>query len=851
MPDIRGDLGRKVHETIVNRFTAGKALTTADVVRACAAIKGDVPTYFNNLVRNGSLEMQATGNGNGKSPWVFNWSRLSRDEATLRDALTSYLEDGEVEHSEKQHVRSALRVLFSLRKRCSDRIVLVAAEKIGAEHVISVPEKMRAAAEAKGFSGQSVRNAVADVRKLLRHAAVNGTVPLVFPRFWADDPWTVKMLEYFPREEDEEGAATLSSVHRGTLRYAYRCYREAVEALRPETGVEFADAGNTPRDLLQQVLDYLKADGEVGKRQAVSSLFSILGDRFGVGPRADRSFNHSSLYILPAPGHQVGGLEGFQSAIRHNGLPAEFCEFAEWLKAYETKPALELLTTKAVRRKRAEPLGDAAMDKRFASMRVLLGVALNRLNMKPEDLSVFRVFGSDYAELVQELIRAWRDAGVHEISGGLKDLIVHSGMVAYAAFRKAAYEAGCELSVLAEGASRRERRQFEDAELSRPKAGVEQVFLAAYEASNAASSDLTRQLKRRSPTGQTTNTEKDIRAIVRDTPPSYWLKLLDHLFAEIQPEKKKSSPRSDEFHELVLTAVITGIVVSTAVRQHELSLLHVHDEKWMNASRPGDHVIRMASYNRKNKTDLMIVLRERFLPGWLQRIYQQETIPHFKARGLLGDARGPRLAERSPADSASGGANERGLPYSDHSFLVMDNFGVPFGCVAEGAYGTNRNAKRHHMRVSAMGKFWVRTAASAAKRAGLKVPTGRAHFTLHCIRNSVGAWIRKEYGLGAAASYLGDTERTVQKYYSALDGQDVDLSFIDPGFNPNAGALDADTGNGDSPPAESRGNTAPDYEEFERELKTLESLQERLGWSKEDVARQVNAVRLKHGIGVA
>jgi hypothetical protein len=64
------------------------------------------------------------------------------------------------------------------------------------------------------------------------------------------------------------------------------------------------------------------------------------------------------------------------------------------------------------------------------------------------------------------------------------------------------------------------------------------------------------------------------------------------------------------------------------------------------------------------------------------------------------------------------------------------------------------------------------------KALGRGIPTHRYEFGLHALRGSCAYAIYVEEGLGAAAAYLGDTEETTRKSYSAIDGLNVDSRVL-------------------------------------------------------------------------
>ena len=863
MPDIRSEFGRTVFETAVDLFVAGQAATTSAFNRACGIDRSGrtkVNTYFDNLVRLGVLQLQATGHGNGKSPHVFNWSGKPVDDVTLGDAVQPYLADPAIPRWQTRRARTALRFLLDLDRRCDDREILKASERTAATEISETPDRVFGLAEEAGLSRQTAKNYRADLRRLLRYACEHDSIPIVFPSVWCDDVWNEAMLKWFPRAEDlgPEGHA-ISGRMRGQLRSGCRRYREALVAIAPEEADRFADPADATPEIARQVADYWTTRGEIDRRHAVMAVFSQLASQYGVGPNAaTQGLQRDTIYLSAAPGESVAGLTGFVNVARHHGLRPEWQDVFTWLHTYETTPSAKELRRRGFPARRGGRIKAKSFAKRISATRALLGVAVNVMGMDPSTLLVARVFGEDYGRIIDRLVEVWGKTGEHEYSAGLRDIIVQSGMIAYALFRRAGHHAD-QTFTSGEEKSRRERRRIVREEAAVPQTDQQRAYLNSYDEAQGWAAEVAQEMEKRSPSAANSNSIKDIREVVRDTPPNYWIAILDGFLEEIRSAERSGHDEEYGFHSLVLAAVIHGLILSTGFRQAEPTHARFgsgpvdhYDREAQTGER--DRVIRLFRWDRKNGRALNGVIRERYLPCWLEELYLQRTVRFFKNRGLKGPTTGPRLAERPRATlecpAPTGGIDvATGLPFADHAFLLVNTFGVPYGCPEEAQFGEGRDERRHAQRVSNMAKFWKRRALRMAARLGLRIPPGEYGFTLHDMRNVMGYWVRSRYGTPQAASYLGDSEGTVETFYSALDGQDVDLSGVEDLPAPQLLGEPAAPVAPVAPVASDSTNGMTSVDVFRQEVAVIDELRDRLGWDSARYRSHIEAVMMKYGIG--
>jgi hypothetical protein len=455
MPDIRSELGRTIRETAIEHFVTDTPAPTARFSRACGLRdiggRSKVNVYFDNLVRQGVLTLQATGNGNGKTPHVFNWTSRPLETITLADAARAYFDAEDVENTAKQNVRVALRFLFDLGAKCSNEQILAAAEAIGALDIRTVPEQVYRRALKSKFT-KPKRTAAqyrSYIRTLIRFAAENDVIPIVHTPNWAEDPFTEAALKYFPREEDiSEDHPISSSAVRVNLRSAYKRYAEAVIDLYGAEAAEFADAADATDEVVAKVCEYWIRKGRKANRDRVVQLFGRLGRTFGVGPRAAAAKVDEIPHTLDARQGRIStGSEGIRNVLEDHGLTASWGEPWDWMEIWFTADQDTLHRKGFPDRFASHQIGPGALELRIYSLRVLLGVAKHWLGWEGEKLAPEYILGEGYRELLYKVFDVWaKRAEVGLVSArftsGLKSIVVHSGLCALALFHREAHLAG-------------------------------------------------------------------------------------------------------------------------------------------------------------------------------------------------------------------------------------------------------------------------------------------------------------------------------------------------------------------------------------------------------------------------
>ncbi len=782
----RSDLTRLVKATAIRLFVDGETATIAAFNRACGygSATGHTPvnTHFNTLVAVGRLEMQATGNGNGKGPRAFNWTGRPTAECTFRPAAEAYLADPDVEEWRRGRFRRAVRHVTGAPKKCSEADLLILCERIAAKDIHGLPERAAKAAKLSGRSDQDGYNDAHHLRTAIRYGAERDMIPLVFPSFWKDDPWETAMLRWFPRNEDAGEDHKITAGMRNNLRFGCRIYREALTAFRPDDAENFADPADATAEIAREIREYLVGKGQGDRWTAVSGVFAKLGSVYHRGPYSAGKPHRPAFRLAPAPRRDPRTLEGFLAAVRAAGLPSDWEAAWRWLEQFETADRTRLAELGLARRTRR--IKPQSFSKRLDAARAIIGVALAS-GFDRTTLTVQKVYGEEFEFLINRLQQTWSDTG--ERSGGLKDLVVHAGRTSEALSRWARARAGAKLSS-GEGAKRQDQQRLLDKDRA-AASGIAGVYLENAEWANGQASAILEEMEKAS-TSNNPNTKKNIQEVLEDTPPQYWLSIGEAFVAKLQKLAVRGIPATLDFHRLVLAAVIHCAILSAALRRSELAMLRIgawamercgvkahYDREGQNGLL--ERVFRLFAWDRKNQRYHEQSFREEFYPRWLEDLYLDHTRPFCIARGLEAGllVERPKAAPGKPAPVGEQD-EETGLPYSDDNFYLVDRFGVPYGCPEEGANGTNRDWRRLDLRKQSLADVWERQATKIAAEIGLTVPTRGWGFTLHDMRGVMGALIAELYDIPTAARFLGDDDKTVKKFYSFLHGKHIDLSGI-------------------------------------------------------------------------
>jgi hypothetical protein len=255
---------------------------------------------------------------------------------------------------------------------------------------------------------------------------------------------------------------------------------------------------------------------------------------------------------------------------------------------------------------------------------------------------------------------------------------------------------------------------------------------------------------------QRPNEFKNLERIVRHTPPTFWIALLDALIEEVRAAKRGGRDNGWRYHLLVLDTITLALYVSTGCRNSEL--LHVRLDLQFTSENRALRQIELNARDRKNAKPHTVMLQPAFVPDDLLTEYLDRTRAFFMRELHIG----------------------RGRPdaVKSHPFLLVSAEGTAYGCVEERKDGTGRKWKAFRRRARQHSQRFKTHMARAAVRHGLALPGRKHEFGLHVVRGACGYAVYHQLGVVAAADYLGDTIETVERAYSAKSGMLVDSSIL-------------------------------------------------------------------------
>lgn len=733
----------------------------------------------------GMLETQKSGNGRDGAPRVLNLTSREVEETTLTHVVDPFLERKNVSDYVRRQVRSAMRMLFDLKTRCPDDDIVAAAHQMDASSLHALGEDIHDRAVAEGKAERTAKNLRTSVRKALRTEAKARNVPMVFPRVWLHPQWQEAKNRYLPVDGGPIGDADLT----GSLRALWERYHEICAGLFPERG----DAPSAiTQDMAEEAIREMM--GRRGRRTGnrLRCLLRNIARHFGEGPytnvvshqpgvKGQQGVTNGVNLVRPS-GESVRTYEGFLAVFDEHGFSAEWREFFEWYEQYSTVPFEELRDGTGrfpTSRPAARELKQQSLMSRTNGVRAYLGVAVNRLGMDPAEMRLHEVFGfKAWDEIIAETYRWWkkryRGGEVSwKYSSGLKDIVIHSGLIAEALYVRLRHQRNREVSGLGEnrraartGAVRREEMQGD-------LTAEELALLRSYEASGDHGTHITSEMER-APKGHAETTMKDLRELVHETPHTWYIRLHEGALERVQRMKRRGEDGDEEYHTWVHYTYALGMLMSTGVRLSGLT--HVRLDEQYGQRQREQRVVELRAVDRKNKRSHSARVVEKYVPDWLEEEYLERSRPFF--------------LERFREETGT-----------DHPWLFVKPDGSPWGCLGEDEDAAGRDAAGWEIRKSQFRRTWQCRLTTLAFDLDLDVPIEPGHFTPHCVRNVFGYAFYQGQGEMAAANYLGDDPSSVRGHYGEVSGVEVDAGTLAEGFG-EVGSLGTD-------PATSSGGRKP------------------------------------------
>lgn len=788
-----------IEAAAIDAYVEGAAYTQRALAARIAAVTGEevyplarrLPPFLKRLEKRGQYVSQpaARGSKTGQateltSPRGFNWSNLPFDAPALRHAVTAFLGDPKISQERKAAVRSALRLAFGLPTKCPDAAILSACSEVGAEDIYGLAGRAYECAEARGLSKQTAKNHRSSIRNLVRYAAEGRLIPMVFPTLRPDSPWAELQNEYLP----------LSSVG-GTddfilaMRTAWTNLQNAARLLFGED-TQFEAL---TREMAEQVVTHLLlTERRRAEGYQVRRLCRYLAEVYKVGPfvgdtELDRftvstpTGPRPALYIRGPNGEAADSdWEGLYEVLTTLAFSDSLIDFLKWYRRYVTLPSLEILfDPEFPPRRQRHKISERTSFERLLALRAILGAAIYRLPVGPEGKHVGLqlqaakitpevIFGDRFQELVQAILDWWKTRAEHlpdgaigkGTSGSLRQIVINLGMFAFGHYERL-----------------RHRRKLRSATRT-TSAGIEVVDAVAEEgvektpaetaawdayvyASQLADAltDLRKNQKGRS--RKRRNEFRDIRRILKQTPPEYWIGIQEGMIELFRTAKSKGEDTSYAYHSLVLNAVTLGLLISTGCRIDELCLVRL-DVQFQRAER----MIALRAIDRKNTKPHTVLMHDAFLPDDLLDEYLERSRPWF----IAGMPKPPEAGRR--------GRKKKRAPVKPHEFLLVSTSGRPFACIDETPDGKNRDAAELRRRAGQAGLRFQMQMAQMARTLKMSVPNTKYEFGPHSVRGACGYGMFLVYDEKAAAQYLGDTIDTALDAYSAIDGAHVDSSCL-------------------------------------------------------------------------
>lgn len=217
-----------------------------------------------------------------------------------------------------------------------------------------------------------------------------------------------------------------------------------------------------------------------------------------------------------------------------------------------------------------------------------------------------------------------------------------------------------------------------------------------------------------------------------------------------------------DFFCLVADCYYHGWLVSTGMRISETA--HVRLDLQYREELRAKRECHLRAVDRKDTRNTLsheCMVRERYVPHWLEQLYLEQARPFFMREWPL--TTGPR--------------KKRG-EVQQHPWLFVDRRGRPFGCPGEDGDGEGRDGIRLRSTTATLRKHWKAHCARVAVKLGLAVPTFPREFSNHVVRIAMAFQIRQEFGLTEAANYLGDQESSIIGHYEGVSGKLVDHSIL-------------------------------------------------------------------------
>lgn len=749
---------------LIEHWLRGANVTTIDVVRGCAG-DADESSIRKRLAAWAKAGVLALGDGPRRASTLISFNATGRgsDAGALGAALSAFLTDESIAKHTRQGAAAAVRAAIKAPRFTGAEALAGALDRLPPAEAVLLPDHAVRAFEAEGHAAQSVANRLSALRAFLRYAAERRLIVLTFPVTF--DRYIAASLRYFatPAGANKAVRKRLRASRTQYLQFVARARH--VAASDPEFGPWPEDPDDMSAAQAERVLRGLKKEGANVEARVYGAMLAFAaarefgpfrksGNREGINPwRVNRE---NSVALRDPDGASTSEWPATVRMLVKLGFPATLTDFLVWLYEYLTldRFGLDAQPERFPIRPERRQLQPQTLATWNHALKLFLGAAVSRCQLRPEALTPEEAFGTHYPAVAKSLFDLWAERHREGVTSspfgpGLERTLVTAGLLAetasdylyhrrtYARLGAAAREAD-PFAVVDLGRTARELTLLRTKELAYEQAR----WLAERRTSTAAT--------------RAGTTRKDLQRLVESVP----MAAVEQVHADALAEARGRSMRGDdsaEFHGLVADTFLNGVQLSVAARAQELTHVRL-DIQYPLRQRRGDRMITLRGTDRKQGGGAhFMFLLDKYVPRWLEDLYLERSRPYFVAK--LGDA--ARL----------------GVPLAGHQFLFVDRHGQPFGCVEEDDQGLGRNKKPWRERVSTLVSFSKNFLAPRLHALGHDVPLDWGELTLHALRARAAHATIRVAGLEEAVALLGDRPETVFRSYvghpkSRRDGAD-------------------------------------------------------------------------------
>ena len=767
---------RQLRLALAETFIKGQRPTQrhlAELVRRAGieCTQRQVGIYFTKWSEAGLCETQRAGNGHSGAAYIFNFSGRPYDTVTLRHIVEPVLvaADQSDDGGFAMKLRSALRLALGVDEYNADGRLLLQCEEVTPAQFYELPERAYAAA-LQSSGKRAAANYRSAVRALLRDAVHASSVPIVFPKIWEDDAWSEARDRYFGST-----VGPLSSTMR-----QYRTYWHHYAATARELPSKPRGPADVTAAMVEEICAALKRKAKMYLPNQVKTMLRWVARVHHEGPYVAHVGQGGVTWTrngwrnadrLLGPSNEAaadGDWPTFLRIVEHNGYGRPWLEHLEWYGEFVSLPEFEIeqreerFPTRPARWR----LDPTTRISRVNHLRMILFHAPRIIGKPADKLTVHDVLGDGGRRMLAGLRARWAERyKLKEVSSAnshsVEDLVLALGLLARSlALRiEHAIARGADAGLAGLGT----------APLTQQQAAYETTYKSAREQAKAI--ELARK---REPSGHGDNSVRSVRRIIENTPARYWIAVLDesmrhvqsHLRHDARGMRLEHDPGAGltryDFFCLVTDTYYHGWLVTTGMRISETA--HVRLDLQYDDDRRSRRVVHLRSADRKETTNTLAhecMVRERFVPAWLEQLYLEQARPFFMQEWPV---------------AAAGRGKRRDV--QQHPWLFVDRKGRPVGCPEEDGDGEGRDKIRLRGTLAGLRKQWQVHCARVAVKLGLPVSVAPREYSNHVVRIAMGYQIRQEFGLTEAANYLGDQEGSIIGHYEGVSGKLVDHSTL-------------------------------------------------------------------------